>query len=502
MTSPGGASVPEGGLLKERARPARVRDHPQAWRFAVGTVCFGAFMGQLDASIVTLTYQSLRQEFQASLASVQWVSLGYLVVLASLLVPVGRLSDAHGRKLLYLYGFGLFTAASVACGLAPSLGSLIAFRVVQAVGAALLQANSVALVVTSTPRRHLRTALGMQAGAQALGLALGPIVGGLVVSTLGWRWVFGMNVPVGIAGLVAGHYLLPRTRNRRASRSFDWFGTLLLATATTTLLVALSVASGLPWPMWSAVLLTGIAVSAAATMAWWQRRATDPLVAPAVLRTRGITALLAGALGGYLVLFGPLVLVPIALQARGASPLAIGLALTALPAGFATTALSAERLLPRRLSSRGRCTVGAGAASVALALALVVPVTGAWLAPVLALLGLGLGVFTPANNSLVMASLPASSTGTGGGLVNMTRGLGTALGVALVTLALQYRPPEGSTAGVRWATAVLLVCSVLTLAMVRVFPFREAPHHDPSPGAHRPPDGRHPDGPAGPPPQG
>src|SRR6202034_3172345 len=142
----------------------------------------------------------------------QWVSLAYLLVLTALLVPAGRWSDRAGRKLLYLYGFVVFSAASAACGLAPSLGVLVALRVVQAGGAALLQANSVALVVTSVPARTRRAALGVQAAAQAVGLASGPVIGGLLVATAGWRWVFFLNVPVGVLAVVAGVYLLPRTR--------------------------------------------------------------------------------------------------------------------------------------------------------------------------------------------------------------------------------------------------------------------------------------------------
>jgi MFS family permease len=119
-------------LTAERARPDAIRSRPNAWWLAVGTVCFGAFMGQLDASIVTLTYGSLHTEFHASLAAVEWVSLAYLLTLVALLVPAGRLADAYGRKLLYLYGFAIFTLASAACGLAPSLATLVVFRVLHA----------------------------------------------------------------------------------------------------------------------------------------------------------------------------------------------------------------------------------------------------------------------------------------------------------------------------------------------------------------------------------
>ncbi|MFZ5851633.1 MAG: MFS transporter, partial [Actinomycetota bacterium] len=171
----------------ERARPDWVRAHPWAPWAAVLSVCFGAFMGQLDASIVTLTYPALRTEFAATLGAVEWVSLVYLLVLVALLVPVGRAADSWGRKRLYLQGFVVFTVASALSALAPNLGWLVAFRALQAVGAALLQANSVALVTTSVPPARVRTALGVQAAAQALGLALGPTLGGLLVAGWGWR---------------------------------------------------------------------------------------------------------------------------------------------------------------------------------------------------------------------------------------------------------------------------------------------------------------------------
>ncbi|WP_445025246.1 MFS transporter [Streptomyces sp. SAS_270] len=241
-------------LVQERARPEAIRSWPNAWWLAVGAVCFGAFMGQLDASVVTLTYGSLHAEFHASLAAVEWVSLAYLLTLVALLVPAGRLADAYGRKLLYLYGFAVFTLASAACGLAPSLAALVVFRVVQAAGAALMQANSVALVTTSAPRERMRSALGVQAAAQALGLALGPTVGGALVSTLGWRWVFGVNVPVGLIALVGGHYLLPRTRARTKVARFDWAGLVLLLVATMSALLGVSAASGLAVPGWGVPL--------------------------------------------------------------------------------------------------------------------------------------------------------------------------------------------------------------------------------------------------------
>jgi MFS family permease len=446
-------------LVRERPRPEAVRVRPGAWRLAVATVCFGAFMGQLDASIVTLTYGSLRTQFGAPLAGVEWVSLAYLLTLVALLVPVGRTGDARGHKLFYLYGFVVFTAASAACGFAPTLGALIAFRVVQAAGAAMLQANSVALIATSAPRRRMRAALGVQAAAQALGLALGPTVGAALVATAGWRWVFLINVPIGVVALVAGHYLLPRTRSRTPAPVFDWPGLGWLATATTALLLGVSAASGLPLPGWAVAALLCAAVGAGAAFVARQRRAPVPLLDLALLRVPAVAPGLSAALCGYLVLFGPLVLVPVVLDGAGGSELVTGLVVSALPAGFALAATGADRVLPRSAPDRFRCVLGSLVAGGALAGMLAAPLTTAWLAPLLGLLGLGLGVFTPANNTMIMRAVPAAAAGTGGGLVNMARGLGTALGVALVTLAL-HGPPA---AGPRFALALLLCAAAATL---------------------------------------
>jgi predicted MFS family arabinose efflux permease len=390
-------------LLRERARPDRIRRLPSAWRLAVLTVCFGAFMGQLDASITTLAYPALRTEFHASLSAVSWVSLSYLLTLTLLLVPVGRLSDALGRKLIYVYGFAVFTAASAACALAPSLDTLIAFRVVQAVGAAMLQANSIALISNAAPRAKLRTALGVQAAAQALGLGLGPAVGGLLVDTVGWRWVFGVNVPVGVIALVGGVFLLPRTRER----------------------------------------------------AYGLRPDLSPLKRPEVRWG------LLGAAGGYLVLFGPLVLVPVIMAARGGSVLVSGLVLTTLPLGFAVGASFLKC----------RAVVGLGLAGAALGTLLVLPFEPVVLAPLLGVLGLGLGSYAPANNAQVMAAVPQGASGVVSGLLNTARSLGTSGGVYLVTSAIALAAHDAGR-GARYAFAGLLTVCLLTI----VAAIRPSPH--------------------------
>jgi MFS family permease len=447
-------------LLREPARPAVIREHPMAPWLAVATVCFGAFMGQLDASVVTLAFPALQRQFGVALAGVQWVSLAYLVALVALLVPVGRWSDRYGRKLVYLYGFVLFTAASAGCGLAPTLGVLVALRVVQAAGAAMLQANSVALVAASAPAGRRRAALGIQAGAQALGLALGPVAGGLLVASAGWRSIFFINVPVGAVAVAAGWFLLPRTRHRTARQGADPLGLILLAAAAAGTLVTVSAVSGLGLPLAGSAGCAAVALLAGTGLVWWERRAAAPLADLRMLAATGTWPLLAGALCAYLVLFGPLVLIPQVLTAHGGSVVHAGLLLSALPAGFGLAAVAGEKILPARWPDRHRCLAG-GLLAAGCAAGLAVPapdiVTVAWLG----LLGAGLGTYIPANNTAIMTAIPPGQAAAAGGMVNMARGLGTALGVAVVTLALHAATSSGHAfAGPAAAMAALAICAL------------------------------------------
>ena len=312
---------------------ARLRWAP--W-LAVGSVCVGAFMGQLDASIASLALPAISRNFGSPLAVVQWVALAYLLTLIALVAPVGRWSDTYGRKLLYLYGFGVFTLGSAACGVAPTLGLLIAARVFQAVGAAMLQANSVALIRTSVHPSRLRLAFGIQGTAQAVGLALGPTVGGLLLQLGSWRWLFAINIPAGALGLIAGWLLLPRTRHRRPTTPFDLPGLALFVPGITAGTWALSALTSHPWPG-TAALAVSIGL-----LAWFFHRSgvnRHPLLDLEVLRRPLFVLPLAAGPLAYATFFGVLFALPLFL--RTTTPLsiaAIGLVLTCLPAGLALTA--------------------------------------------------------------------------------------------------------------------------------------------------------------------
>ena len=281
-----------------------VRASPRAHWYVVGTVCIGAFMGQLDASIVTLALPRLSRDLHAGVGAVEWVALSYLLVLVASVAPVGRLADSVGRKLLYLYGFAVFTGASLLCGLAPTLALLIAARVLQAVGAAMLQANSVALITEAMPPRLLGRGIGVQGTSQALGLALGPAIGGVLLALGGWRLIFLVNLPAGVIGLALGWFLLPRSRSRRPVGQPDRLGAVQLAFAVAGPLLYLSLAgrAGYGDPLLVAALVTGL--TAAIAFVRRERRVADPLIDLSILRRRAVAVGLSSGMVSYLVLFG------------------------------------------------------------------------------------------------------------------------------------------------------------------------------------------------------
>ena len=443
----------------------------------VGTVCIGAFMGQVDASIVTLALPRLGRDLNAGAGVVEWVALAYLLVLVASVATVGRIADAVGRKLLYVYGFGVFTTGSALCGVAPTLAVLIAARALQAVGAAMLQANSVALIAEATPRLQLGRAIGVQGTAQALGLALGPAVGGVLLAVGGWRLIFLVNLPAGALGLTLGWFLLPRSRSRRPAADVDHLGALLLALAAAGPLLYLSLAdrAGDASPLLVAALAAGLLAAA-----WFVRhelRTRDPLIELSIFRRPELSIGLSSGLISYLVLFGTLFVVPYYLSASHAGSARAGLQLAVLPAALAIAAPVAGRLLcrlgHRPLTAGGMILTAIGLLAIALSPATPGLLTG------LAVAGLGLGAFTPANNATIMSAAPAGHTGVVSGVLNMTRGMGTALGVAVASaLYLAAAGASSSADGAHGLTAALGALAGLALA-VGLALLLDRPHPDP-----------------------
>jgi EmrB/QacA subfamily drug resistance transporter len=417
-------------------------------------------MGQLDTSIVTVALPRLSTDLHAGVGAVEWVSLSYLLTLVALVAPIGSWADAVGRKALYLAGFALFTVASVGCAFAPDLAVLCALRVVQAVGAALLQANSVALIAANSPSGRLGRAVGVQAAAQAIGLALGPALGGLLLTVGSWRLLFLVNVPAGLLGIGTGLLLLPRSRDLAPRRRLDRTGLALFVPAVASALLALSLLAGRGGSQFTAIPVAMLAVGLLAVLVRQQRRAAAPLFDAHLLAEPVFRRGLLAGLAGYAVLFGVLFLVPFFLTtARLATVGAAGLELAALPVGIGVIAPVAGRLSDRR--PRLIAVAGLMLTSVCLLAMAALRPTGLTLALLLGLLGVGLGAFTPANNSTVMGAAPRCSTGAAAGLLNMTRGLGTALGTATAAVTFTLITGEHARLPVSVAREGFTVVTVL-----------------------------------------
>ena len=328
----------------------------------------------------------------------------------------------------------------------------------------MLQANSVALITEAMPRPLLGKGIGVQGAAQAVGLALGPAIGGVLLAVGGWRLIFLVNLPAGAVGLALGWFLLPRSRSKRAIERADGLGAGLLAVAAAGPLVYLSLANRLGYadPRLLAVLAAG--VLAGVGFVRRERRIEAPLIDLSVFRRPALAHGLSAGLVSYLVLFGTLFVVPYyLLSAEHTSAALVGLQLSAMPIAIAIAAPIAGRLVNRvsnRLLTGGGLTL---AAAGFILIALRHDTAGLIIG--LALAGVGLGTFTPANNAGIMAASPSGHTGTVGGVLNMTRGLGTALGVALTTAL--YTSGAGTSAvtnGSRGLTLALVALALLTAA--------------------------------------
>ncbi len=465
------ADIPARGLLRlvtEPRRPLAIRSSPKAPWLVVATVCIGAFMGQLDASIVTLAFPTLHQDFGASLADVQWVGQAYLLVLIGLLPAVGRYADMVGRKLLYTYGFLFFVISSALCGLAPDLLVLIAFRALQGAGAAMFQANSVAIIASAIPREKLGRAIGIQGAAQALGLALGPAAGGLLIGLGGWRLIFFVNVPIGLIGTVAAWLLIPRSRDLARRRPFDWAGLGIFLPAVSALLLVVSYGGRYGW---ASPLIIGLFAACAVLLAAFvfrERKADAPMIDLGLFARFPFSAGIGSGLLSYLVLFGTLTVAPFFLEIAGhEQPGTAGLQLLALPLGLALAAPVAGRLA-ERFGARPLTVGGMLTAAAALALSTAAGDHPAVFLLALALTGIGIGAFTPPNNAAIMRSAPARQAGAASGMLNMTRGIGTSLGLALAGVAYTLgagqhgSAPAGASAG--YTTAALFLAAAAAAA--------------------------------------
>jgi len=426
-------------------------------------------MGQIDASMTQVLLPRLEVEFGARLSSVSWVAVAYLLAMASFTPIFGRLADMVGRKLLYLGGFFLFIVGSGLCGFATDLPTLIFFRILQSIGAALLTSNSIAIIVMATgPEEHGR-GLGLQSAAQAIGLGAGPAIGGLILDTLGWQWAFWINVPMGLAGVILGWLVLPQTRTLPRTGRFDWYGALLIAPALTAIVAALNQghAWGFTSPPLIGCLLFGIVLLVLFVRT--ERRAATPLLDLHLLARR--TFLLGNAANfmSYAVLFGVFFLIPFVLvRIYDDSALAAGLRLSILPVMLGLLAPVGGALYDR-FGARAPTSCGMLICIASLGMIYVFLDGSAENLPLvtlaLALFGVGQGLFISPNTSAIMATAPPEQTGQAGSVLNVVRLIGMSAGIAGAStlFALGLGDTGGSTLDVPTSSLVAASRGVVLL---------------------------------------
>ncbi|MFL6230240.1 MAG: DHA2 family efflux MFS transporter permease subunit [Pyrinomonadaceae bacterium] len=444
-------------------------DAQARWRWWVLLpIGVGTFMSALDGSVVNTVLPLLRGELHTSVAGIEWVMTVYLLVVSALLLGVGRAGDLYGHKRIYLAGFVLFVIGSALCGIASSAGMLIGMRAVQAVGAAMLYANSPAILTKSFPAAQRGRVLGAQVTFTYLGLTTGPSLGGWLASAFGWRSIFFINVPLGVLAVALALRVIDDDRPDSTVEKFDLAGATLFTAGLVALLVALNRGHALGWLSPPILVMLAAAVALLTIFFVVERRRQNPMLDLSLFRSRVLTASTVTALLNYICLYSVLFVIPFLLiQARGLNTQQAGLVMTAQPIVVAlVTPFSgtlSDRIGSRSLAALGMFILACG---LALLAALAGSVSVKPIAAALGVVGLGIGLFVSPNNSALMGAAPRHRQGIAAGILATSRNVGMVLGVGLAgavfTTALA-RGGEGGTseAVVRGVQASLYVASAV-----------------------------------------
>ena len=447
-------------------------------RWALVSLSLSMLLSSLDTSIANVALPTLAQEFSASFQEVQWVVLAYLLALTTLIVSVGRLGDIIGRRRLLLTGIFLFTAASVLSGVAPTLWLLIAARAAQGLGGAIMMALSMAIVGETVPKDKTGSAMGLLGTMSAMGTALGPSLGGLIIAGLGWRAIFLVNLPLGILTfLLARHYLpTDRWKAKTDRAGFDPVGTLLLALTLAAYALAVTMGHGSFGSLNMALLLAAACGVGLFVLA--EAKAASPLIRLAMFRDPVLSASLAMSVVVTTVVTTTLVVGPFYLSlALGLDAARVGLVLSAGPLVAAMTGVPAGRMADRfgaqRMTIFGLIAMAAGSFSLFMIPAsLGIP---GYIVPIV-VITCGYGLFQTANNTAVMTDIRADQRGVISGLLNLSRNLGRITGASVMgavfafasgTINIATARPEAVATGMRitFAVAAILIVVAIVIAV-------------------------------------
>lgn len=401
--------------------------------FVLGTTALGAFVGALMFTSVNVALPSLMVALDAEFNVAQWVVLSYLLATGTLLPIVGRLADMVGKKSLYLWGYVIFTLGSLLCGLAPSVVTLILFRMVQGFGSAFLTALSLAIISDTFPASERGRAIGINGSILSTGIVLGPTAGGLLVDVLSWRWIFLLIVPLGLAGLLLSQRFIPRYQ-AAGSQRFDLPGAAILFLGLLSLLLALTF--GQDYGFGSAGIVALFAASALLLLLFLglELRVADPIIDLRLFRNPQLSIGLVTGFVTFISISGTIFLMPFYLEnILGYAPRNVGLLMSVVPVAMVIVAPLAGRWADR-YGERPVTVVGMVLLLIGyLALGTLSSATTA-LGYVLRFLsvGLGMAIFQTPNNSAIMGAVPRTHSGVAGGLLALTRTLGSTSGIAVL----------------------------------------------------------------------
>ena len=413
----------------------------------VGVLSLAVFMSSLDLFIVNLAFPYIGREYPGtSLSSLSWVLNGYTIVFAAILVPAGRWADRVGRRKLFVAGLIVFSVGSLLCGLAPGVPALIVARLIQASGAGLMVPASLSLLLAAVPAADRPRAIGTWSALGALGAALGPVIGGSLVQ-VSWRWVFWINLPVGLVAVLLATRVVPESRDENVRGRPDLIGAGLLAAAVGLVALALVKAPDWGWGSAGFIGLLAASVACGAAMVFRSHRHHSPVIELGLLRSRSFSGTFAASIL-YYAAFGAFVLNSVEFltgewhYSAVRAGLAIGPGpLMVLPfARFVAPKLAAVIGGPGRVAVIG-CLVNAGSQWLWLSQIQAHPAYLAHLLPAQLIGGAGVGLTIPSLLGAGSASLPPARFGTGSGVLNMARQVGTVLGVAGLVAILAHLSP-------------------------------------------------------------
>jgi EmrB/QacA subfamily drug resistance transporter len=449
------------------ATPAESRSASPArnpWA-VLAVLCLGLFMILLDGTIVNIAIPHIRNYYDTTYSNIEWVMNAYILAFAVLLVPMGRFGDLWGRRKLFLAGMVLFTLGSLACGLAPDIYLLIAFRVVQGVGGAAMMPSTLSIIATVFAPERRGAAMGVWGGVSGVASGLGPVLGGILIqyvtwpdAAASWRWVFLVNIPVGIIGVILTLRLVPESRNPSEVKSLDLPGVGLLTVSLFSLTFALIEGQSYGWSSATILGLFAGAVVAFLLFYWREHRVSQPLIDFSLFRNLNFAAGNATGLLLSAAMMGAFFTIPIFLQSvLGFSAIKAGLVMAPMSVVIIFAAPLAG-ILSDRLGSKWIVAAGMFLLAVGLAwMAGLLPgidgidpqtTSGSLLVPFL-LSGIGIGLAVAPVTSAVMATAPKDRVGNASGVLSTTRQVGSLMGIAILGAVLQNRVTANITEGVQ-----------------------------------------------------